>query len=177
MIHATRSWDVAPEIIVPVCGPQYLERHGCLEDASRLAQPTFLHLTDHQKDQWKPFLGASYPEISSGGTSNQFSDYAVILQAASQGKGVGLGWISVIANALRQGVLTRASVVQVDTGRIHRLITPRNRVLPSPTRKICEWLQSRMATDSDLLEIRTGASMQGRAHDRGIAQTLLASKE
>jgi DNA-binding transcriptional LysR family regulator len=158
-------WDFAPEIIVPVCSPQYLDRHGRLDDASRLAQQTFLHLTDHQKDQWKPFLGASYPEISSGGTWNQFSDYAVILQAASQGRGVALGWISVIADALRQGVLTRASAVQVDTGRIHRLIIPKNRVIPSLTRKICEWLQSRMANDLDLLAIRTGASMQRSAHD------------
>ena len=96
-------WDFAPEIIVPVCSPQYLERHGCLDDASQLAQQTFLHLTDHHKDQWKPFLGAGYLKISSNGTWNQFSDYAVILQAASQGRDVVLGRISVIADALRQG--------------------------------------------------------------------------
>lgn len=140
-------WDFAPEIIIPVCSPQYLLRHGSIDDRATLPQHVFLHLTDHRKEQWQPFLDSTLIETGVMGTWNRFSDYAVILQAATQGKGVALGWISVIASALNNGTLTPASGLQRNTGRIHRLIVPRNRSVPPGTHDICEWLRTKMTED------------------------------
>ncbi len=139
--------DLAPEIILPVSSADYLARYGSIDDVASLPQQVFLHLTDHKRDQWQPFLGNAALKTDGIGIWNQFSDYAVILQAAAQGKGVALGWISVIANALRDGTLVPASSKQHATGRIHRLVIPKNRDVPPETHEICDWFQREMADD------------------------------
>ncbi|GHC76949.1 LysR substrate-binding domain-containing protein [Limoniibacter endophyticus] len=146
-------WDFAPEIIVPVCSPQYLARHGSIDETDNLSQQVFLHLTDHKRDQWKPFLGKTILETAEIGTWNQFSDYAVILQAATQGKGVALGWISVIASALNDRTLVLSSNKRKITGRTHRLIIPKNRTVPQGTRDICDWFQYEMSSDLKKLSV------------------------
>ncbi|MEO9338777.1 LysR substrate-binding domain-containing protein [Mesorhizobium sp. SB112] len=146
-------WDFAPEIIVPVCSPQYLADHGSVDEVTGLSQQVFLHLTDHKRDQWKPFLSGPVVETAEVGTWNQFSDYAVILQAATQGKGVALGWISVIASALNDKTLVRSSNKQRATGRTHRLIIPKNRAVPHVAREICDWLQYEMSSELEKLSI------------------------
>lgn len=137
-------WDFAPEIIMPVCSPQYLSSHGSIDDED-VSRHLFLHLTDHNRTQWQPFLDAH--TAATAGIWNEFSDYGVILQAATQGKGIALGWISVIASALNEKTLVRASQKQRSTGRIHRLIVPKSRPFPSLTHEICEWFQGEMKTD------------------------------
>ncbi|WP_244923368.1 LysR substrate-binding domain-containing protein [Ochrobactrum quorumnocens] len=140
-------WDFAPEIIMPVCSPQYLARNGSVDRPACLPHQVFLHLTDHSRAQWKPFLSEQIVETGEVGTWNEFSDYAVILQAATQGKGLALGWVSVIASALHDKTLVIASDKRRETGRIHRLIVPRNRTVPPGTHEICEWFQLEMAAD------------------------------
>ncbi|WP_094509738.1 LysR substrate-binding domain-containing protein [Brucella thiophenivorans] len=140
-------WDFAPEIIMPVCSPQYLARCGAVDDIASLSQQVFLHLIDHKRDQWSPFLSETVLNTGEVGTWNQFSDYAVILQAATQGKGVALGWISVIASALNEKMLVAASSKPLKTGRMHRLIVPKHKASSAMILDICDWLQLKMAED------------------------------
>ena len=141
---------LAPEVIVPVCSPEYLACHGgaLLEHpAEGWSGHTFLHLTDHPRQIWDPILGA---DSSARGQAvwHTFSDYAAIVQAANDGTGVALGWLNVVAGSLRSGRLVPAWQGRwIETGRVIRLLSTR----PGPMRpvavEIAQWLCDRMAED------------------------------
>jgi LysR family transcriptional regulator, glycine cleavage system transcriptional activator len=145
-------WDFCPEVIVPVCSPQYLAANGPIDRVGNYNAHTFLHLTDHSMAQWSPFLNKNIHNNFDEGTWNRFSDYAVILQAAAQSKGIALGWISVSASSLLDRTLVFASEKKVRTGRMHRLIIPKKRANSELLKNICNWLSSRMEEDLSQLE-------------------------
>jgi LysR family glycine cleavage system transcriptional activator len=137
-------WEFSPEIIVPVCSPSYLRAHGKLDHRSDGEGHVFLHLIDHDKEGvW----GEIAKRKGTKATWHEFSDYAVILQAALNGEGVALGWISVISSALLKGTLLPASDRTINTGRFHHLIAPRSRPLRPIVEEIRNWLISRMADE------------------------------
>jgi DNA-binding transcriptional LysR family regulator len=145
-------WDFAPEIILAVCSPQYIEEHGTLDIIRPASRHTFLHLIDHSMDRWQPFIDNRQTRYPDFGTWNHFSDYSVVLQAAAQGKGVALGWVSVVASALNAETLVPASNARLVTGRTHHLIVPKSKSVPAQVFEICDWLTSRMADDISLLK-------------------------
>lgn len=136
-------WRLAPEMILPVCSPAYLAERGALGDGTGHA---FLNLNDEHASHWATLLGHARG-LEAVGTCYRFSDYSVALQAAENGEGIALGWVSVTAGALRRGVLVPASPVPIRTGRWHSLIAPRARDLKSPIPEICAWLVASMAAD------------------------------
>ncbi|WP_128255690.1 LysR family transcriptional regulator [Falsirhodobacter deserti] len=133
----------APEVILPVCSPAYLAEHGPLADGAGHA---FLNLDDEHAGHWATILGHRR-RLDDTGTCHRLSDYSVALQAAGNGEGVALGWVSVVAGALRRGALVPASIAHVRTGRWHSLISPRARGQQSPIPEICGWLIDSMEAD------------------------------
>ncbi|CAO3425033.1 LysR substrate-binding domain-containing protein [Azospirillum endophyticum] len=137
-------WPFAPEIILPVCSPAYLAERGPLD-----ADPhrhVFLNLNDEHKAHWNRLLNPR-ERLEGIGTWDVFSDYSVALQAAQNGEGIALGWVSVVSRALRKGLLVRASASEIHTGRWHSLIAPKARPLQSVVPAICEWLVAVMRDD------------------------------
>jgi hypothetical protein len=55
-----------------------------------------------------------------------FSDYAVVVQAALLGQGIAFGWITVASHALITGALVPASEMLTRTSRRCLLISPSN---------------------------------------------------
>lgn len=145
-------WPFAPEIIVPVCSPAYLAARGPLDHDGDGAGHVFLHLSDHALPQWAKVWGHVAERGTTRGTWHEFTDYAVILQAALNGEGIALGWVSVIASALLKRTLVPASERRIRTGRWHSLIAPRSRPLAPVVAEIAQWLQSRMADELRQLE-------------------------
>ena len=143
-------WPFAPEVILPVCSPDYLSRRGPL--TGDLSRHVFLNLDDAHGAHWERLLG---PDFERSGHWHRFSDYSVVLQAAERGEGIALGWISVVARALREGRMVEASHNALRTGRNHSLIAHRSKPLTPVVPQICEWLAERMAEDLAAIGLRT----------------------
>ena len=139
-------WAFSPEIIVPVCSPSYLSAHGRLMHAGTGEGHALLHLTD-AKEQWLDAWGSVADRKTSRAKWLEFSDYAVVLQAAMNGEGVALGWLSNVSRALLQGTLVPASDRQIKTGRIHQLIAPRSRPVRPVVSDICAWMIAEMQAE------------------------------
>jgi DNA-binding transcriptional LysR family regulator len=81
----------------------------------------------------------------------EFSDYAVVLQAAMSGGGVAPGWISVVSRALADGTLVPASDRHVRTGKDFHLLASRGRPLRDVVMAIRDWLTDQMRQDMERL--------------------------
>jgi LysR family glycine cleavage system transcriptional activator len=143
------SWHFAPELVIPVCSPAYAAARGTL-DAPRIGQtPTghmLLHLADPLLD-WDLFWGDVARRQTPRPTWLEFSDYAVVLQAAMNGEGIALGWITVVARALGEGKLVVASERQVRTGRAYHLLAPRGKPVREVVLAIRDWMVGEMERD------------------------------
>jgi DNA-binding transcriptional LysR family regulator len=141
------SWPFAPELIVPVCSPGYLNAHGPLDKVRQDARHTLLHFADPQLD-WDVLWGGLVTRRTPNKTWIEFSDYAVVLQAAMNGEGIAPGWLTVVSHALRQGTLVPACPTRIRTGRSYHLVASRSRPVRDVTLSICDWLVEQMRQDS-----------------------------
>lgn len=139
-------WDLAPEIILPVCSPAYRRARGPWEDGARGGH-VFLHLSEHSPRLWGPMSGKGGAGKAAPGTWHEFSDYSVILQAALNGEGIALGWVSVVSTALLAGTLVPASGWRLRTGRFHTLLAPKTRPLSPVVAEIAAWLAAQSADE------------------------------
>lgn len=139
------SWHFAPELVIAVANPAYLAAHGPLDGAAE-APHTLLHFDDKLID-WSLFWGDAARRRSPWRTWVQFSDYAVVLQAAMNGEGIALGWLSVVSRALSEGTLVPASRRRVLTGSAFHLVAPRARPLRPVVQAIRQWMNDEMQAD------------------------------
>ncbi len=144
-------WFFAPEIIFPVCSPAYLSARGPLDHKGDGAGHVFLWLTDHATPKWAREWGNVAHRGTSRGIWHEFTDYSVILQAALNGEGIALGWVSVIASMLLKGMLMPASDLVIRTGQHHSLVAPRSKPLSPVVVEIALWLQAGIAKELDAL--------------------------
>ncbi len=138
----------APERVMVVSSPGYLEEFGSLEAPRK--PHTLADLSGYTVD-WTDFAGGapldhSYRRLS-------FSDYAVVIDTALRGHGLALGWTSVISKLLLDGQLVKACNTIVDTGRAFHLITgsadPRPHVLA-----VRDWMIEQMLEEERELKAR-----------------------
>jgi LysR family transcriptional regulator, glycine cleavage system transcriptional activator len=138
------SWHFAPELVIPVCSPAYAAVHGTLD--TPLTQHMLLHLADPLLD-WNLLWGDVARRQTPRPTWLEFSDYAVVLQAAMNGEGIALGWITVVARALGEGKLVVASERRVRTGRAYHLLAPRGKPVREVVLAIRDWMVGEMERD------------------------------
>ena len=79
----------------------------------------------------------------------EFSDYAVVLQAALSGGGVAPGWVSVVSRPLVDGTLVPASPLRVRTGKHFHLLAARGKPLRDIVAAIRDWLLDQMRQDME----------------------------
>lgn len=103
-----------PEIVQPVCSPDYLQRHGPFPDAGSLERADLLDL--HRKHWtadaigWHPVTWADWfrasgldmPHVSPVMTSN---NYPLLLNSAVRGEGIVLGWRHLVGSLVDEGAL------------------------------------------------------------------------
>lgn len=140
-------WDLVPEIITPVCSPGYIQRVGMLDYASDGSTHTFLHLSDHKAEIWGDVWAGALSRETRRATWLEFSDYAVILQAAQNGEGIALGWISAVSGALIKGSLVPASDRVVNTGKTFQLVRAKSLPARPVVHEICAWMVAEMQMD------------------------------
>jgi LysR family glycine cleavage system transcriptional activator len=141
------SWHFAPELIIPVCSPSYLAQHKPLLGIPGEAGHTLLHLSDAHFDP-KTLWGATTAPVARHALL-EFSDYAVVLQAALSGGGVAPGWISVVSRPLIDGTLVPASPLRVRTGKHFHLLAARGKPLRDIVAAIRDWLLDQMRQDME----------------------------
>jgi LysR family glycine cleavage system transcriptional activator len=157
-----QSWHFAPELIIPVCSPGYLTQHKPLLGVSGESGHTILHLSDAHFDP-QTLWGATRAPIARHALL-EFSDYAVVLQAALNGGGIAPGWISVVSRSLAEGTLVPASPLRVRTGKHFHLLAARGKPLRDIVAAIRDWLLDQMRQDMErvapLIDLSAGKDMR-----------------
>ncbi|MEM7294474.1 MAG: LysR substrate-binding domain-containing protein [Pseudomonadota bacterium] len=141
------------EEVFPVCSPRYLEQNPDFTTPEAITNQTLLHLRDsHWRGlNWTPInwpvlareLGCSAP-ISDSGYS--FDNYALMIQSAISGVGVGVGWLHLVHEQLELGHLVRPFETSYKIDRRHYLVVPTERAQQSDDVSfIREWLLDKTA--------------------------------
>ena len=95
------------------------------------------HRSRMRWSEWFKALGAGAPDGAGVGVTN---DYTVLLHAAMEGQGVGLGWHHLVDDLVEQGRLVRPVVESVTTADPMWLNAPPGRALTSATEVLRDWL-------------------------------------
>jgi DNA-binding transcriptional LysR family regulator len=112
---------------------------------------TIINLADTPAD-W----ASQYPRFLTGrsGPSKalSFSDYAIVVQAALLGQGIALGWLTVVSHLLLTGALVPASEILTTTGRLCKLVCPRNRPVRPVVAEIQDWILGQIRSDLEAVD-------------------------
>jgi len=135
-----------PEILLPVCSPGYAEHsRSNAQDGD-----TLMNLSDGDRDWHRRF--ASFQRNGRRvARMVDFSDYAIVIQAALLGQGIALGWLNSTAYWLATGALVPGEPEAIVTERVCRLLHPANRPLRSAVVEVRQWIVEE--TRSDVLAI------------------------
>lgn len=146
----TRRLDgrFAPERIMVVCSPGYLEEFGTLEQPKK--PHTLANLSGHPVD-WTDFNGGA--RLDPSHRELGFSDYSVVIHTALRGLGLALGWSSVISKLLLDGLLVKASDTVIETGRAYHLITGSDEPRPLVV-AVRDWIVGEMMAEENELKAR-----------------------
>ncbi|GAU80201.1 LysR family transcriptional regulator [Bosea sp. BIWAKO-01] len=135
------------EVMLPVCSPGYRRDAATASDDGN----TIIQLTDSSSDwaeQYPPFATGRGGPVK---TLN-FSDYAVVVQAALLGQGIAFGWTTVVSHALIVGALVPASQRLTVGSRTCVLVTPRNRQARPVVREIREWIIAELRAEIEAID-------------------------
>jgi DNA-binding transcriptional LysR family regulator len=131
-----------PEILLPVCSAGYAGKSGPrAKDGD-----TLMNLSDGDRDWHRRF--ASFRKNGRRvARMVDFSDYAIVIQAALVGQGIALGWLNSTAYWLSTGALVPGEQEAVVTERACRLLHPSDRPPRSAVVEVREWIVKEMRSD------------------------------
>jgi LysR family glycine cleavage system transcriptional activator len=101
-----------PIHLVPVCSPEYLDKHGSLRDPVDALDHTLIHadIGNHDLgDEWRDWLQGCGAESPAKMQGLSFHDPALAMQAATDGLGLAIGYQELIDRDLQLGKLVSAS--------------------------------------------------------------------
>ncbi|WP_394788124.1 choline sulfate utilization transcriptional regulator [Rhodoferax sp.] len=132
-----------PEIVMPVCSPQFLAQRRLTANAAELVRLPLLHLESAEPTRWLGWEhwfaqhGLAPTDESHDLTLN---NYPLVIQAAIAGQGVALGWVPLIDDLLRSGQLVTAVQQPVKTARGYFLVEAHAPKASEPLRRFREWI-------------------------------------
>lgn len=98
-----------PERVVPVCSPEFLNNHPelKLDDPERLATYPLLHYDEQDSGfvNWTSWFASQGVAYTPPSERYVFSNYEFLLQAVTEGEGIGLGWAQLIKTRMEAGQL------------------------------------------------------------------------
>ncbi len=97
----------APEWLVAVASPEYVGKNGML-DAPLAGGMHSLVKLDSPRISWQNFLDATSQSLEQSLPEIRVPDYSVVLQAALNGRGAALGYVTSCSYLLREGLLLPA---------------------------------------------------------------------
>ena len=138
-----QRWALCDETVYPVCSADYAATVGPIPwSIETLMEAELLTLQERHRSrmrwsEWFAAVGAGAPDGAGRGITN---DYTVLLHAAMEGQGVGLGWHHLVGDLVRQGRLVRPVSEAVTTAEPLWLNAPPGRSLNSATEVLRDWL-------------------------------------
>ena len=131
------------EEVFPVCSPGYLARNPELRTPEDLYAHTLLHLDVSYRDwmdwgDWFRGLDLAAPAIKRG---LRFNTYIILVQAATAGEGVALGWRRLVQDMLRGGSLVQPLAASRAAGGAYHLVWPEATGPTPETRCFLDWIQ------------------------------------
>lgn len=135
-------WAMVPEVVIPVCSPAYLAAHGPIDGDRGLAGHVLASLVGRMRIPWFRFLDMVGLGSLRDATELGFSDYALVIQGATKGQGVALGWWHVVAGEVLAGALVPASGLMLQTGTFYNLVGRRSAIRRPAVQKVRNWLQA-----------------------------------
>ncbi|MGI0115517.1 LysR substrate-binding domain-containing protein [Zooshikella sp. RANM57] len=141
------------EQLVPVCTPEYAERHQLYDHPERLSQCLLLHCSeclDHADPraewlQWQQAVGIGPSESC---TEYFFNHYHMTLQATLQHMGIAMGRLHLVADYLASGTLVTPIPQQVPAGLDYTLIYPREHGARPRYQTFIRWLHDEITQHS-----------------------------
>ncbi|ACA19843.1 transcriptional regulator, LysR family [Methylobacterium sp. 4-46] len=128
------------EVMLPVCSPTYLA--GSTAGGGRTTMVNLTATSPARTREVDPGPGWTGTRASLN-----FSDYAVVVQAALLGQGVALGWLNVVSHWLATGDLVPASERLTRTARVCQLVHLRARPLRASVAAVRDWIIAEMRAD------------------------------
>jgi len=106
------------EEVFPVCAPGFAAAHAEAIGAGDLSRLSLLHLSKRNFGWagWDTWFGAQGHSAPDSPEQRRFSSYVYLLEAASEGTGLAIGWAGLIERYLEQGRLTRITDGGLRTG-------------------------------------------------------------
>ena len=138
-----QRWALCDETVYPVCSADYAATVGPIPwSIETLMEAELLTLQERHRSrmrwsEWFAAVGAGAADGAGRGITN---DYTVLLHAAMEGQGVGLGWHHLVGDLVRQGRLVRPVSEAVTTEEPLWLNAPPGRSLNSATEVLRDWL-------------------------------------
>jgi LysR family glycine cleavage system transcriptional activator len=153
-------WPLVPEVVIPVCSPGYLAAHGPIDGPQGLSGHVLASLVGRMRIPWPRFLDLLGLGSLRDATELSFSDYALVIQGATKGQGVALGWWHVVAGEILAQALVPACGRMLQTGAFYNLVGRRSAVRRPAVQRVRAWLQA----EFDALE--------GRRADLGLTAVV-----
>ncbi|WP_415122406.1 LysR substrate-binding domain-containing protein [Paraburkholderia sp.] len=138
-VPGTHTHKLFDEEVFPVCSPAYANGRQLTPD--ELLSSTLLVLEDAERSwmswhSWFERVGLERPTLNQTIIVNS---YPLIVQLATHGKGVALGWNGVIDPLLEHGSLVRASDAHATMGGAYHITWPSERAETSAARRFRKW--------------------------------------
>lgn len=113
-INKMKNGDVLllEERVGAVCSPDFLIENGPIKDSNHLLDVPLLSLSKPPSAEWQTWQGwFAHLDVTGERTRNynSFNNYDMLIQAATSGHGVALGWLGLIDDLIRRGVLVMAT--------------------------------------------------------------------
>jgi DNA-binding transcriptional LysR family regulator len=133
---------LAPEVIMPVASPAYLQKHGTPERPEDLVQHRLIHLEEPVRlacdwPEWFSSVPVAYHPVTRGLAIN---DYVLVIQAVLEGEGIALGWKHLTERSVSSGLLVPVGGHALTTGDAFYVVWPRSRVLNAQAVRVRDWL-------------------------------------
>lgn len=140
---------LADLMLVPVCSPRLLEKHGPVHGADALARLPLIHddtLVKHADvPKWAEWFTAAGVEGVNAGRGLRFNSADHALDAAGEGAGVLLAHDLLAYDDLRTGRLVIPAPLRLPSSRAFYLVCPKRRETTPQVRAFGDWIRRELA--------------------------------
>ena len=138
------------EEIFPVCSRSYLRKRPSIIDPGDLAQDVLLDLRGDRWDwvDWRQWLTEKGLPVPEDVQFLAFNSLPLLIEAACQGQGIGLGWRSLVDGLLEDGSLVKPIDMSLQTGRGYYVLRRANIRMSPETDVLFDWVV-RMSEQED----------------------------
>ncbi len=134
-----RAIPLAPEWLVAVASPEYINRHGML-DAPDAGGAHSLVKLDSPRISWQEFLDATSQSVEPSMPEIRVPDYSVVLQTALNGRGIALGYVTSCSYLLREGLLMPVLPKSMKTNKIYCMVINPSSHNAQIAEDVCHWI-------------------------------------